>query len=298
MNSYIIFVNALIYYLAYPLLFIISRLPFPVFYKLSDFVCFLLYRVFGYRKEVVRSNLKQAFPTFDDKKLHKIERKFYRHLCDLFLEIIKSMGMSKKEMIKRFDVKNIEVLTQFEKENRSAFLMCGHYASWEWMMSLGYHMKHKGYGIYTPIRNPYFDNLIKKIRSRHDAYMISQRTAAADIKRMEVNNQRGVFGFASDQSPRPKPLTYWRTFMGIKVPVYTGAERLARELNIPIVFAKINRVKRGYYEVEFKLLTDNPSVLPPNAITDTFTEWLEDQIKEDPSQYFWTHKRFKHAKSS
>jgi len=103
-----------------------------------------------------------------------------------FLEIIKSMGMSKEEMIKRFHVKNIEVLTQFEKENRSVFLMCGHYASWEWMMSLGYHMKHKGYGIYTPIRNPYFDNLIKKIRSRHDAYMISQRTAAADIKRMEV----------------------------------------------------------------------------------------------------------------
>ena len=290
--------NALIYYLAYPILFLISRLPFPLFYKLSDLVCFILYRVFGYRKSVVRSNIKRAFPSYTDSELMFIERKFYSHLCDLFLEIIKSMGMSKDEMIKRFHVKNIEVLTQFESQNRSVFLMCGHYASWEWMMSLGYHMKHKGYGIYTPISNPYFDDLIRKIRSRHDAFMISQRTASKKIKQMEDNNERGVFGFASDQSPRPKPLAYWRSFMGVHVPVYTGAERTAREFDIPVVFGKMNRIKRGYYEVEFKLLTDTPNQLPPNAITDTYTEWLESQIKEDPSQYFWTHKRFKHAKNS
>ena len=290
--------NAFIFYLTFPLLFLISRLPFPIFYKLSDLICFLLYRVFGYRKKVVRSNLKLSFPEYSRKELSLIEGRFYSHLCDLFLEIIKSMGMSKKEMIKRFHVKNIEVLTQFEEKNRTVFLMCGHYSSWEWMMSLGYHMNHKGYGIYTPIRNPYFDNLIRKIRSRHDAYMISQRTAAFNIKRMEDSNQRGVFGFASDQSPRAKPQNYWRSFMGVEVPVYTGAERLARELNIPIVFAKINRVKRGFYEVEFKLLTDSPKKLMSNVITDTFTEWLEEQIRKDPSQYFWTHKRFKYAKSS
>jgi KDO2-lipid IV(A) lauroyltransferase len=289
-------VKALVYYLTYPLLFLISRLPFNIFYKFSDIVCFFVQHVFQYRKNVVRENLKRAFPEYDHKKFINIENKFYRHLCDLFLEIIKSMGMTKEQMIKRFNVKNIEVLTQFEKKNTSVFLMCGHYASWEWMMSLGYHMKHKGYGIYKPIRNQYFDNLIKKIRSRHNAFMISQRTAAREIKRMEANNERGVFGFASDQSPRPKHLTYWRSFLGTKVPVFTGAERLAKELNIPIVFAKINRVKRGYYEVEFRVLSETPYKISDYGITDLFTEWLEVQIKDDPSQYFWTHKRFKHAK--
>ena len=204
--------------------------------------------------------------------------------------------MSKDQMLKRFKVKNIEVLTQFEKENRSAFLLCGHYASWEWMMSLGYHMKHLGYGIYRPIKNPYFDSLIKEIRSRHDAYMIPQKTAAELIRQKEKKNERGVYGFASDQSPRPTPKSYWRPFMGINVPVYTGAERLARELNIPLVFGKIKRVKRGYYELEFKLITDQPKTTAVNEITDIYTEWLEEQIKEDPTQYFWTHKRFKHAK--
>lgn len=288
--------NALIYYFSLPIIFIISRLPFPIFYLLSDGICFILYRIIGYRKEVVRSNIRQAFPTKTKKERLQIEKKFYRHLSDLFLEIIKSMGMSKHEMLKRFQVKNIEVLKSFEQKKRSVFLVCGHYASWEWMMSLGYHIEHKGYGIYRPISNPYFDALIKRIRSRHDAYMIPQKQAVAIIKEKEISNELGIYGFASDQSPRPKPMSYWRTFLGIYVPVYNGAERLATELDIPVVFAKIKRVKRGYYQTEFKLLTADPKALKKNEITDLFTQWLEEQIREDPSQYFWTHKRFKYAK--
>lgn len=245
---------------------------------------------------MVRSNLKRVFPDFSEKELLKIERDFYHHFCDLFLEIIKSMGMSKKEMMKRFQIKNIAVLTQFEAQNRSAFIMCGHYASWEWMMSLGYHMKHTGYGIYKPISNPYFDQLIKRIRSRHNALMIPQKTAIATIKEMEKQNERGVFGFASDQSPPLKPLSYWRSFLGVHVPVFTGAERLARELNIPVVYGKINRVKRGFYEVEFQLISAEPQSTAEHQITDQFTTLLEQQIQEDPTQYLWTHNRFKHAK--
>ena len=288
--------NALIYYLSFPLLWIISRLPFAVFYLLSDVVCFILYRLIGYRKSVVQGNLKIAFPDLTPAELLRIEKKFYTHLCDLFLEIIKSMGMRKEEMLERFQVKNIEVLKTFEEQNRSIFLVCGHYASWEWMMSLGYHIKHKGYGIYRHISNPYFDALIKRIRSRHDAYMIPQKESVSIIKNKEASGELGIYGFASDQSPRPKPLTYWRSFLGVHVPVYNGAERLAIELDVPVVFAKIKRVKRGYYELEFKTLTDQPKSLKKNEITDLFTEWLEAQIKEDPSQYFWTHKRFKYAK--
>ena len=271
-------------------------MPFAVFYLLSDVVCFILYRLIGYRKTVVQGNLKIAFPDLAPTELLQIEKKFYTHLCDLFLEIIKSMGMRKEEMLERFQVKNIEVLKTFEEQNRSIFLVCGHYASWEWMMSLGYHIKHKGYGIYRPITNPYFDALIKRIRSRHDAYMISQKESVSIIKSKESAGELSIYGFASDQSPRPKPLTYWRSFLGVHVPVYNGAERLAIELDVPVVFAKIKRVERGYYELEFKTLTDQPKSLKKNEITDLFTEWLEAQIKEDPSQYFWTHKRFKYAK--
>ena len=288
--------NAIIYYLSYPILFIISRLPFPLFYFLSDIICFILYRVIGYRKSVVRSNLKMAFPKYSLKKLSQIEKDFYTHLCDLFLEIIKSMGMNKDQMIQRFQVKNIELLKGFEKEKRSIFLVCGHYSSWEWMMSLGYHIEHKGYGIYRPIRNPYFNALVNQIRSKHNAYMIPQKSAIEIIKKKELKRELGIYGFASDQSPRPKSLTYWRNFLGIYVPVYNGAETLATELNIPVIFSEIKRLKRGYYSVEFHLLTSDPKSMKKNEITDVFTELLEAQIQEEPSQYFWIHKRFKYAK--
>ena len=242
------------------------------------------------------SNLKLAFPEMKNEDYIGIEKMFYKHLCDVFLEIIKSMGMSRNQMLKRFKIKNIDVLTQFEKENRSTFIMCGHYASWEWMMSLGYHMEHLGFGIYRPVKNPYFNKLIKEIRSKHDAYMIPQRSASDIIRKKEEKNELGVYGFASDQSPRPTSKSYWRTFMGIEVPVFNGAERLARELNIPVVFGRIKRLKRGYYELEFKLISDQSKNTSENKITDLFTRWLEEQIKEDPSQYLWTHKRFKHAR--
>ncbi|MEK9739916.1 MAG: lysophospholipid acyltransferase family protein [Flavobacteriaceae bacterium] len=288
--------NAFIYIISYPFLFLISKLPFRSLYLLSDAVRILVFNFLGYRKQVIINNLKLALPHLTDKERNTIKKSFQRHFCDLFLEIIKSMGMSKKEMLKRFQIKNIEVLTQFEKQNRSAFIICGHYASWEWMMSLGYHMKHVGYGLYKPIGNPYFDKLIKKIRSKHNAYMIPIQTAISIITAKEQNNERGVYGFASDQSPRPKPLSYWRSFMGIEVPVYTGAERLARSLNIPVLFGKINRVKRGFYEVEFKVISDQSASTKEYFITDTFTTWLEEQITADPSQYLWTHKRFKYAR--
>ena len=288
--------NAFIYIISYPFLFLVSKLPFRSLYLLSDAVRILLFNFLGYRKQVIMNNLKLALPHLTDKERNTIKKSFQRHFCDLFLEIIKSMGMSKKEMLKRFQIKNIEVLTQFEKQNRSAFIICGHYASWEWMMSLGYHMKHVGYGLYKPIGNPYFDKLIKKIRSKHNAYMIPIQTAISIITAKEQNNERGVYGFASDQSPRPKPLSYWRSFMGIEVPVYTGAERLARSLNIPVLFGKINRVKRGFYEVEFKVISDQSASTKEYFITDTFTTWLEEQITADPSQYLWTHKRFKYAR--
>ena len=285
--------DRIIYLIVYPYLFLISRMPFNILYAFSDIACFFVYRIIRYRRNIVRSNIMIAFPEYEVSKIKEIEKKFYSHFCDIFLEIIKSMGMSKAEMLERFNVQNIEILKIFEKEKRSIFLICGHYSSWEWMMSLGYHIKHKGYGIYRPIGNRYFDRLINKIRRCHNSEMIPQKKAVEIIKSKELKKELGVYGFASDQSPRPKSSTYWRNFVGKKVPAYSGAESLSRDLNIPVVFSKINRIKRGYYNVEFKVISSFPKNTKKSMITNTYTKWLEKQIFEDPSQYLWTHKRFK-----
>ena len=284
----------LIFIAVYPLLFLISRLSFPLLYALSDGISLLNFRFLKYRIKVIRKNIELAFPEKNAQEVEDIIRAYYTHMSDVFLEMIKSIGMGEKSMRKRFIPKNIEALTQFYDQKRGAIIICGHYSSWEWMMSLGYHMKAPGYGIYTPLENSYFDRLVRRIRKKHNAFLISRYEVKRTLEQHFNNKIYGVYGFASDQSPRPRPKTYWRTFLGVPVPVFTGAEDLAKKYNLGIVFADIQRIKRGYYEVYFRLLTDDPNATAPREITDTFTDWLETQIRTDPNQYLWSHNRFKH----
>ena len=284
-----------VYLIAYPFIYLIASIPFNVLYVFSDFLRLIIYNLLGYRKKIVRSNLRKAFPHKSEDDLKWIEKRFYKHFCDITLEAFKSLSISSEEMKKRMVFKNLDVLTQFEKGNRSVIIMCGHYASWEWMLSIGYHTVSQGYGIYTPIMNKYLNKLIIKIRKKHRGNLISRYSAIQQIKKLHDEGNIAVYGFVSDQSPRPKPKSYWRPFLGVKVPVFVGAEMVARELDFGVVYAKINRVKRGYYEASFELISDQPKKTKLNRITDTFTEWLEQDIYSDPTQYLWTHKRFKHA---
>ena len=284
-----------VYLIAYPFIYLIASIPFNILYVFSDFLRLIIYNLLGYRKKIVRSNLRKAFPHKSEDDLKWIEKRFYKHFCDITLEAFKSLTISSEEMQKRMVFKNLDVLTQFEKGNRSVIIMCGHYASWEWMLSIGYHTVSQGYGIYTPIMNKYLNKLIIKIRKKHRGNLISRYSAIQQIKNLHDEGNIAVYGFVSDQSPRPKPKSYWRPFLGVKVPVFVGAEMVAREHDFGVVYAKINRVNRGYYEASFELISDQPKKTKLNRITDTFTEWLEQDINSDPTQYLWTHKRFKHA---
>ena len=284
----------LVYIFVYPFIYLFASIPFGLLYIVSDFLRFFIYNFLGYRKNIVRQNIKLAFKGISNKKLRQIEKKFYTHFCDITLEALKSLKMSEKEMKERFVFKNIEVLKQFEEKKQSIIVIMGHYSSWEWMLSLGYYMSFKGYAIYTPLMNKYLNQLVQKIRKKHHGYLISRYSAIETMKKKDKEGELAFYGFASDQSPRPKPNIYWRNFLGVKVPVFMGAELIARELNFAIVYARVNRIRRGYYEAEFELLTENPRKTKEYEITDIFTTWLEKDIYNDPTQYLWTHNRFKH----
>ena len=280
----------------FPLLLFISLLPFYLLYILSDIISFILFYAIGYRRKMIKKNLTLSFPNLNNNQINEIEKKFYTHMCDIFLEMIKSISISLNTINKRFKVNNMELLTQFPKDKKSVIIICGHYASYEWMLFLANDFGASTYGIYTPLSNKDFDKLVKKIRIKHNAHLISRYHTIDTIKEHQKNNHVGVYGFAADQSPYPKDKTYWRSFMGNKVPVFTGAERIAIEHNIPVVYADIKRVKRGFYEVNFKLISDSPKETLENEITDIFFNMLEESINYDPSQYLWSHNRYKHLR--
>ena len=287
-----------IYLIIYPILFLISILPFRLMYMLSDVVYVLVYYVFGYRKKVVRENLALALPHLSEAERKVIERKSYQHLCDMFLEMIKTMSISVKEIEKRFVFTNLDEYLELEKGGKSVALMCAHYASYEWSISINSQIALDSYVIYKKINNKYFDKLVRNIRLRFKAYLVSHRHAIALIERNETSGVKGFYGFASDQSPQVKPKTYWSTFMGIEVPVYTGAEMMAKRFDLNVVFMKVKKVRRGYYEAELELLSDNPRSIPDFDITETFLRKVEQQILEAPEYYLWTHKRWKHRKKN
>lgn len=286
----------LAYILIYPLLWFISILPFRILYIVSDGLFVLLYHVIGYRKKVVKSNLKLVFPDKTETELNSIQKKFYKHLCDMFLEMAKTMTISEKSLKQRFKIKNPEALQYLEGLNKSAILIFGHYASWEWSIVIQNYINFKGLAVYKRLANRYFDKLVKNIRSKFNTDLISTKETIHTITDNEAKGIKSIIGFLSDQSPRLTKDVYWGTFMGIEVPCFTGAERLAKKLDLTTAYLKVNKVKRGYYEAEVIMLAENPSIYKDYELTDLFLREVEKQIYETPEYYFWTHKRWKHQR--
>ncbi|NQZ43657.1 MAG: lysophospholipid acyltransferase family protein [Flavobacteriaceae bacterium] len=284
----------LVFLVAYPLLWLISRLPFRLLYGLSDGMFLLVYYCFGYRKKVVRSNLELVFPDKPKTEIDRIQKRFYAHMIDMFMEMIKTMGLSNAALHKRFVFENVEVLHQLEAQGKSIMLMFPHYASWEWVISLDAHIASKGYGIYQPIKNKYFDQLIRDIRSKFGTTLITTKVTKDTVKKNRRNGQLSMYGILSDQSPQLKKAVHWCDFMGITVPVHTGAEGLCKTLDLPAVYLKVTKLKRGYYQGTFKVLADSPKDIPNFGITEAFLREVEHSILEAPEYYFWTHKRWKH----
>lgn len=284
----------LAFVLIYPLLWCVSMLPFSVLYVFSDIICFFVYRVFGYRKQTVRNNLKLTLPHLSDKERLVIEKKFFTHMCDMFLEMIKTMTISDKEIKARFVFTNIELIKEYEAKGKSVALMCAHYASWEWMMVMAKYIDFKSIAIYKRIGNKYFDRLVRSIRGRLDAELVESKRSIELIQYNNSHNIKAFYGFASDQSPQLSKAKYWDTFMGLEVPVYTGAEMLSKKLDLNMVFVKVEKLKRGYYQATIVPLVDNPREVPDYQITSLYLREVEKQILAAPEFYFWTHNRWKH----
>lgn len=286
----------LVFILTFPFLWIISILPFRVFYWFSDFIYLIVYYIIGYRKKTVKYNLALAFPNLSAKERLVIEKKSYHHLCDMFLEMIKTMTISSAEMNRRFVATNIELVKEFENKGKSTVLLASHYASWEWLLSINEQTKFKGIGVYKKIANKYFDKLIRDIRSKYNAELVETKKAIPLMAENQKNGILSMYGLASDQSPKLNRAFHWDKFMGVEVPVHTGAEMLAKKYDLNVLFVKVKKVKRGFYEATFVPITDNPRSIPDFEITNTFLREVEKQILEAPEYYFWTHKRWKHRR--
>jgi KDO2-lipid IV(A) lauroyltransferase len=283
----------LAYLLVYPLLWLISILPFRLMYMLSDAIYLLVYYLIGYRKKVVRNNLALSFPEKSAAERLVIEKKFYRHMCDMFLEMIKTMNISEREIRKRFVFTNMDEYLTLEKKGKSIIMMAAHYASYEWVISMNYYITFEGFAIYKRVANKYFDRLVHKIRSRFQAHLVTTKKTIDTITTNQANGRLGVYGFAGDQSPKANKVYHWGIFMGHPTAMITGGEMLAKRFDMNMIYLNVEKVKRGYYQATFVPLSENVREVPDYQITDRFMSLVEAQVKKAPEYYLWTHKRWK-----
>lgn len=276
---------------------IIGLLPFKLMYLLSDFLSFILLRVVKYRVDVVRYNLKSSNLKLTEKDIKKLIKNFYSHFCDIYLEMIKLDRMNKIDVEKRLKVLNPEIANKYLKEDKSVILLVSHYGGYEWCTALDYFFEYKVAAIYTPLKDKELENLTIKSRARHGMKLISRYNALNDIRDLEKSVCNYMYGFMADQSPQIRKINYWTKFLGVEVPAFTGAERMAKELNIPVVFAKMSKLSRGKYQMRLELIAENPNEFKDFEITEKYLRLVEKQIHEKPDYYFWTHNRFKHRKN-
>jgi KDO2-lipid IV(A) lauroyltransferase len=281
----------IMYYLVYGVLYLFSLLPLPVLYLFSDFAFVLLYYVFGYRKEVVNKNLLQAFPEKTEKERKKIARKFYRNFTDTFIESIKMISSSTGFIEKRVSG-NWDLINRIYATGRSVQVELGHNFNWEWANDVAAKKIHFTFlAVYMPITNKIFDRLFYKLRSRNGTVLLPASNMREAF--LPYRDKQYMLGLAADQNPGNPAHAWWFPFFGKPTPFVKGPERGARMNNTITVFAFIHKPKRGYYEVVFEKVNENPVTLPEGELTKMFVRYLENVIRKYPDMWLWSHRRWK-----
>ena len=286
--------SRLVYYLSLPFLYLLSYLPFRLMYLVSDLSYVLIYILIGYRKRVVTENLKNAFPEKSNDEIIKIRRQFYRFLCDLSLETIKTISLSPQDLNKHFKLGDMSVLEQYHRQEQSVIIVMGHLGNWELGGAVFSQLSlHELYVLYHPLANPHFDRLLIKMRTRLGAKLYPMRSAFRGMVKNRGN--LSATAFIADQTPPPDS-AYWMTFMNQDTAIFKGTEVIARKLDYPVIYVSVIREKRGQYVLNSELLVEHPRDLPENELTEMHTQRLQRDIIEHPETWLWSHRRWKHKR--
>jgi KDO2-lipid IV(A) lauroyltransferase len=288
----------ILYYIVFAVWYMFSLLPMRVHYVISDILFWLLYGAIGYRKSIVRKNLKDSFPEKSEEDLRKIERGFYHFFCDYLVESVKLMTISREEIQRRMTFKGTEMVNEAVESGQSCALYLGHLCNWEWVSSLPLWFSKKAAcgQIYHPLENKDFDRLFLRSRERMGAVCIPMADTLRKILEYRQAGRPVVIGYISDQVPFWTNIHHWVDFLHHDTPVLTGTERIVRKFNHAVFFVDVRRVRRGYYEGEFKLMTSEPQKMAEFEITDIYFRMLEESIRRAPEFWLWSHNRWKRTR--
>jgi len=286
------------YHILYGIAFLHALLPFRILYVLSDILAFFIYRIVKYRRRLVRKNLILSFPEKSEKEIIRMEKDFYRNFCDYIIETIKVLHISKEEIRRRMNFTNIEILHPYFERGDSFVMTLGHYGNWEWISSFALWLPQDMFigQIYRKLKNESFDKLMYNLRTRFGANNIEKKEVSRTIVKLIRAKQKFIIGFIADQKPSLNNIHYWTTFLSQDTPVLDSPERIACQLNTLVFYVDVRKMKRGYYEAEIIIISDNPKAAKEYEITEKYIRLMEKTILREPANWLWTHNRWKHRR--
>jgi Lauroyl/myristoyl acyltransferase len=273
---------------------LLSRLPLSILYLLTDFLYLIARFVIRYRKKVIDENLLHAFPELSDTERKKIRNRFYRNFTDTFAETIKILTISEAEFRRRFVIVNQPDLDQPVKNRVSSLMMAGHIFNWEWgVVGTNLYTEVPVETVYLKVNNPFFNELMKKIRTRFGGFVTEKKEFRRGM--LTLGRDPRIVLLGSDQRPPSSENRYQREFLNRPAVFFEGAEFLSKKMNLHVHYGKMIKVKRGHYRYEYVPLVQSTLLMEkrPHSITDRFCEMLEENIREQPDMYLWSHKRWK-----
>jgi KDO2-lipid IV(A) lauroyltransferase len=289
--------NRFLFALIYMSAFLLALLPFRILFLISDFFYVIIFYVVRYRRKLVQKNLTHSFPDKTAMEIRKIEKDFYRHFCDYFVETIKLLHISDSETQKHFVFKNLEPVQHFLDNRHPVVLVLGHYGNWEWVPSITLHVKtdrNTIFGqVYRPLNNKTFDRFFLHLRKRFHSIGFTKHNVYRDIVNLRKEHTNWIIGFMSDQKPSGNQSPYCMQFLNQETPVLTGTEKIAQHTKAAVCYLDITCLKRGYYEGAILVISGNAAETSEFEITEKYMHCLEQTILRNPSGYLWTHNRWR-----
>jgi KDO2-lipid IV(A) lauroyltransferase len=270
----------------------IAKAPLSFLYFLSDILFQLVYRIARYRRKVVDENLCYAFPEKSAEQLDVIARNFYKHLCDLLLEMLASGFLSLDQLRRRVELQNVELIKNLVAQGQSPLLLTAHQGNWEWLL----HVLHEEVGcpidvVYKPLHNEGVDRVMYEARSRSGT-PIPFKDAGRHILRR--GSRPHCYAMLADQSPFKRDPRYWHNFLGRPASFYLGPQRLAERANFPVVYVAMEKIRRGHYRAKFEMLDMPPHEKGGHEILDNYIDALETSIRTQPDTWLWSNRKWKH----
>lgn len=277
------------------LLWVLSKLPFAILYAVADFIAFIAFRIVGYRRHIVSRNIADCFPEKNEAECRRIEHEFYHCLADYFVETIKLPGMSRKEIHRRMQFENVELIDTLFAEGKDMIIYTSHFGNWEWITSMADWSRTKDAvfsHVYHPLSNAWFDRYFLRLRATYNVSVPMQSVLRRFVE-WRRDDRRFITGFLSDQKPFRSTSTYTVDFFNRPTPFIGGTEELARKFNMAVLYFDTTRIRRGFYSSPIRLITRDAAAMSPGEITKTYVNNLETTIRRHPAAYLWSHNRWR-----